>query len=397
MIIRPRVKGFICTTAHPAGCLRRVEEDIACAQGAPGTSGPRRVLVLGASGGYGLATRVAAAFGWGADTVGVSFEREATEAKVGTAGHYNTVAFDRLAADKGLRTASINSDAFSNEGKARTLELVRETFGGEPVDLVVYSLAAPRRTDPATGEAYSSVIKPIGGVFTGKNVDTATGAVSEVSLQPATEEETAATVKVMGGEDWLLWMQVLSEAGLLAEHCVSLAFSYIGPDKTHAIYKDGTIGQAKLDLEAKQREIDALLAPLGGKAYVSVNKALVTQASSAIPVVPLYISLLYRVMQDVGSHEDCQKQMNRLLHRLYPSALTGDFSAIPTDKAGRLRLDDWEMRPEVQAEVDARWQQVTGENIEALGDLEEYRKDFLRIFGFGLEDVDYEADISPIL
>lgn len=371
-----------------------MEEDIAaaCSRGRLG-NGPKRVLVIGGSSGYGLACRVTAAFTYGADTLSVAFERPPAGEKTASAGWYNSQSFDALAAREGLRGVTLNGDAFSSEMKEQTLEQIKELFAGGQADLVVYSLAAPRRADSLTGESWRSVIKPVGAPFTEKNIDVWTGAIAPVDITPADEEETAATVKVMGGEDWLDWLKMLRDAGALAQGCATVAFSYIGPEKTHAIYKNGTIGKAKEDLERRALEIDALLAPLGGKAFVSVNKALVTQASSAIPVVPLYISLLYRVMKDAGLHEDCQAQAQRLFERLYERP-SGDWGGVPVDEAGRIRLDDWEMRPEIQAEVDRRWAGVTTQTLPELGDLPGYRADFLRLFGFGLNDVDYGADIS---
>jgi enoyl-[acyl-carrier protein] reductase/trans-2-enoyl-CoA reductase (NAD+) len=383
MDIKPRIKGFICTTAHPEGCLRRVEEDVRLAKsGGVSSEGPKRVLVIGASAGYGLACRVTAAFTYGAETLGLSLEREKIGTKTASAGWYNNEAFAGLAAREGLRAETINGDAFDPVVKAETVSKARAFFSGGQADLVVYSLAAPRRIDPASGESWRSVIKPVGAPFTGKHVDVWTGEVSQVTLEPAADEEIAATVKVMGGEDWLDWIKALKEAGALAEGCRTVAFSYIGPAKTHAIYKNGTIGKAKEDLERRCEEIGGLLSPLGGRAFVSVNKALVTQASSAIPVVPLYISLLYRVMKDAGLHEGCQAQAQRLFERLY-----ADGGA--TDEAGRLRLDDWEMRPDIQAEVDCRWALADSGSLAELADLEGYRADFLRLFGFGLDEGPY--------
>lgn len=382
MDIKPRIKGFICTTAHPEGCRRRVEEDaaVSAAERKP-AGGPKRVLVIGASAGYGLACRVTAAFAYGAETLGLSLEREEGKGRTASAGWYNNAAFAALAGDAGLRCETINGDAFDPAVRAAAIERCRAFFTGGQADLVVYSLAAPRRADPVTGESWSSVIKPVGAPFTGKNIDIWTGAFSEVTLHPASDAEIAATVKVMGGEDWLTWIKALQTAGALANGCRTVAFSYIGPEQTHAIYKDGTIGKAKEDLERRAEQINALLSPMGGQAYVSVNKALVTQASAAIPVVPLYISLLYRVMKDAGLHEDCQAQAQRLFARLYPAS-----GAVETDENGRLRLDDWEMRPDIQAEAARRWGIVNADNVAELADLEGYRADFLRLFGFGPED-----------
>ncbi|MCL2030992.1 MAG: trans-2-enoyl-CoA reductase family protein [Oscillospiraceae bacterium] len=377
MDIKPRIKGFICTTAHPEGCLRRVEEDVrlARADAPPSHPGPKRVLVIGASAGYGLACRVTAAFTYGAETLGLSLEREESGNRTASAGWYNNEAFAALAARGGPRAETLNGDAFDPSVRAETAEKARAFFTGGQIDLVIYSLAAPRRTDPATGESWRSVIKPLGAPFSGQHLDVWTGEVSRVTLEPAAEEETAATVKVMGGGGWLDWIETLTAAGLLADRCQTVSFSYIGPEKTHAIYKNGTIGRAKEDLEHRCADINALLASRGGRAFVSVNKALVTQASAAIPVVPLYISLLYRVMKDAGLHEGCQEQAQRLFSLLY-----GD--ALKTDEAGRLRLDDREMRPDIQAEVDRRWTLADTASMPELADLEGYRADFMRLFGF---------------
>lgn len=388
MIIQPKIRGFICTTAHPAGCAKHVEEQINYVKSKPGLSGPKNVLVIGASTGFGLSTRIAAAFGAGADTLGIYFERPADGKRTASAGWYNTAAFTRAAREAGLVAENINGDAFSDEIKAEAMARIREKFG--QVDLVIYSLAAPRRTDPRTGVTHSSVLKPIGRPYTGKTVDPNTGQVSEVTLEPATEEEIRGTVAVMGGEDWRMWMDALLEAGLLAEGAQTVAYSYIGPEVTHAIYREGTIGRAKDDLERTAREIDGKMAAIGGRAFVSVNKALVTQASSAIPVVPLYISLLFRVMKQKGLHEGTIEQMYRLLaERLY----AGGEPAV--DEAGRIRIDDWEMREDVQREVAEWWPKIGTDNLADISDIEGYRADFLKLFGFGLDGVDYEADVDP--
>ena len=390
MIIQPKTRGFICTTAHPSGCEQNIVEAAERAKTLDG-SGPKNVLIIGASTGYGLACRVAAAFGYGAATVGVSLERPAAGNRTATAGWYNTQALEKLAAAKGLTAVSINGDAYSQEIKQETIDAVREHLG--KVDLVIYSLAAPKRTCSVTGQTWSSVIKPIGQIYNSKTVDFHTGQVSDVSVTPATNEEIEGTVKVMGGEDWLMWMQALSAAGVLADSVQTIAFSYIGPSMTHPVYKDGTIGRAKVNLEEKAVEISNMLASIGGRALVSVNKALVTQASSAIPVVPLYISLLYRVMKDNGLHEDCTAQMIRMYERLYAAENAG--AALPLDEEGRLRMDDYEMQPEIQAEVLSRWEKVSSENLAQLADLDGYRNDFFALFGFGVDGVDYELDVQP--
>ena len=388
MIIAPKIRGFICTTAHPEGCAKHVAEQIAVVKSRGLIeNGPKKVLVIGSSTGYGLSSRIAAAFGANAATIGVFFERPGEADRTATAGWYNTRAFELEAAAAGLYARSFNGDAFSYAVKAEVIAAVKADFG--QVDLVIYSLASPRRTDPKTGEVYKSVLKPIGETYTNKNLNTTTGVVNEVSIEPAEGDDIEQTVAVMGGQDWELWTDALLEAGVLADGVQTVAYSYIGPEVTWPVYKNGTIGRAKEDLERVQRALDAKLAPLHGKAWVSVNKALVTQASSAIPVVPLYISLLYKAMKAEGTHEDCIEQMDRLLRdRLY--------NANPQpDEAGRIRIDDWEMAPALQALLDERWKLVNTENFAELGDFEGYQSSFLRLFGFGLSGVDYSADTDP--
>jgi enoyl-[acyl-carrier protein] reductase/trans-2-enoyl-CoA reductase (NAD+) len=390
MIISPKVRGFICTNAHPEGCAKHVAEQIAVVQNrGPIANGPKKVLVIGSSTGYGLASRIAAAFGSGAATIGVFFERPGEDGRTATAGWYNSAAFEKEAAAAGLYARSFNGDAFSDALKDEVIAAIKADLG--QVDCVIYSLASPRRTDPKTGEVYKSVLKPIGEVYTNKNLNTSSGVVNEVSIEPAQGDDIEQTVKVMGGEDWEMWLDALQAAGVLAEGVQTVSYSYIGPEVTWPIYKNGTIGKAKEDLERVQRALDAKLAPLKGKAWVSVNKALVTQASSAIPVVPLYISLLYKVMKAEGTHEDCIEQMDRLFRdRLY--------SGNPQpDAEGRIRVDDWEMAHAVQESVDARWKEVNTENLNELGDFEGYQSSFLRLFGFGLEGVDYGADTDPVV
>jgi enoyl-[acyl-carrier protein] reductase/trans-2-enoyl-CoA reductase (NAD+) len=388
MIIAPKIRGFICTTAHPEGCAKHVAEQIAIVKSRGLIeNGPKRVLVIGSSTGYGLSSRIAAAFGANAATIGVAFERPGSADSTATAGWYNTRAFELEAAKAGLYARSFNGDAFSDAVKKEVIDAVKADLG--QVDLVIYSLASPRRTDPKTGEVYKSVLKPVGESYTNKNLNTTTGVVNEITIEPAEGDDVANTIAVMGGQDWELWTDALLEAGVLAEGCQTVAYSYIGPSMTWPIYKNGTIGKAKEDLERVQRALDAKLAPLHGKAWVSVNKALVTQASSAIPVVPLYISLLYKVMKDEGSHEDTIEQMDRMLReRLY------NGNPQP-DEAGRIRVDDWEMAPQVQDVVAERWEQVNTENFQQLGDFSGYQSSFLRLFGFGLEGVDYSADTDP--
>jgi len=387
MIVKPKIRGFICTTAHPDGCAKHVAEQIETVRSrGPIEGGPKRVLVIGSSTGYGLSSRIAAAFGSGASTIGVFFEKPGSERRPGTAGWYNSAAFEREAAAAGLYARSFNGDAFSDEMKREVIEAIRADLG--QVDCVVYSLASPRRVHPKSGETFKSVLKPIGAPYSNKTLDTASRRVEPITIEPADEEEVAATVAVMGGEDWEMWIDALHEAGVLAEGVKTVAYSYIGPELTWPIYTKGTIGAAKEDLERACRQLDDRLAPLGGKAWVSVNKALVTQASSAIPVVPLYISLLYRVMKDAGTHEDTIEQMDRL----FRERLATDPQP---DAQGRIRLDDLEMDPAVQAEVASRWERVDSDNLAELGDPDGYDSSFLRLFGFGLDGVDYAADTDP--
>ncbi|WRS28023.1 enoyl-ACP reductase FabV [Oscillospiraceae bacterium MB08-C2-2] len=391
MIVKPKMRGFICTTAHPEGCAANVREQVAYVQGQKPIDGPKRVLVVGSSTGYGLASRIAASFGCGAESVGIYFEKPGSGNRTASAGWYNNQAFEQEAQAAGLTAVGINGDAYSKEVKEQAIQAIREQLSGGQVDMVIYSLASPRRTDPETGETYSSVIKPLGQAFSGRTVDFHTGVVSDVTIEPATQEEKEGTVAVMGGEDWLLWMQALKGAGVLAPGCCTVAYSYLGPVITHAIYKDGTIGKAKEDLEEKCRAIDQMLASFEGKAFVSVNKALVTQSSSAIPVVPLYISLLFKVMKEKGTHEDCIQQMYRMLERLFAQE-PGDWEAVSVDEAHRIRLDDWEMEPGVQDEVARLWGEITTENLAEHTDIAGYRSDFYRLFGFGRTELDYEKD-----
>jgi enoyl-[acyl-carrier protein] reductase/trans-2-enoyl-CoA reductase (NAD+) len=390
MIIKPKVRGFVCVTAHPAGCAAHVGEWISHVK-SKGTiaNGPKKVLVVGASTGYGLASRVTAAFGSGAATLGVFFERPSEEGRTATPGWYNTIGFTQAAHAAGLYAKNINGDAFSNEIKALALETIRRDLG--QVDLVIYSLASPRRTDPQTGTVHKSVLKPVGAPYTNKTVDTDKGIVSSVTIEPANEAEIADTTAVMGGQDWELWIQALLDAKLLAPGAQSVAYSYIGPEVTWAIYKNGTIGLAKNDLERAAKHISGLLAANGGgKALISVNKALVTQASSAIPVVPLYISILYKIMKAQGTHEGCIEQMQRLFAtQLYAPG------GPKVDEGGRVRVDDLEMVPAVQAAVAQIWPDVTTENLPALTDIAGYRTEFLKLFGFGLPGINYEAEIEP--
>ncbi len=388
MIIQPRTRGFICLTAHPDGAHQAVKNQIEYVKSKGEIkNGPKKVLVIGASTGFGLSSRITAAFGSGASTIGVFFEKPASEGKMGTAGWYNSAAFEKEAHAAGLYAKSINGDAFSDEVKKETIELIKKDLG--QVDLVVYSLASPRRTHPKSGVAYASVLKPIGQPFTNKTVDFHTGVVSDITINPVeNDEDIANTVAVMGGEDWKFWMEDLKAAGVLAEGVKTVAYSYIGPELTFPIYRNGTIGQAKNDLEATVPVLNDLLKDLNGTSYVSVNKALVTQSSSAIPVVPLYISLLYKVMKAKGTHEGTIEQMQRLFaYRLYT-----ENGEVALDEAGRIRVDDWEMADDVQAEVAKLWNQISTENLSEISDIEGYRKEFFNLFGFELDGIDYEKD-----
>jgi enoyl-[acyl-carrier protein] reductase/trans-2-enoyl-CoA reductase (NAD+) len=374
--------------AHPEGLRRYVSDHIAYVREKGGFQGPKNVLIIGSSAGYGLATRIACAYGAGAKTLGVAFEKPASAKRTATVGWYNTHAFEEQAHADGLVAETFFADAFSHETRAKVITRIRELMG--KVDLVVYSLASGVRTDPDTGEQWRSALKPIGNTYRSRAVDAMKGEVHEVEIEPAGEEETFATVKVMGGEDWELWIDALLEAQVLAPGALTLAYSYIGPEVTQAVYRDGTIGKAKEHLEATSGALNAKLAAIEGKAFVSVNKALVTRASSVIPAVPLYLSILFRVMKEKNIHEDTIAQMYRLFtERLYAGG------EVPVDELGRIRLDDWEMREDVQAEVAQIWPEVTTENIASMTDIEGFRSDFLHIHGFGYDSVDYDADIEP--
>jgi enoyl-[acyl-carrier protein] reductase / trans-2-enoyl-CoA reductase (NAD+) len=389
MIIRPKIRGFICTNAHPQGCAANVAEQIAYVKSQPAiTNGPKNVLVIGASTGFGLASRITAAFGCGANTLGVFFEKPPTETKTASAGYYNTAAFDSAARAAGLYTHSINGDAFSHACKQQVIEQIKQDLG--KVDLVVYSLAAPRRTDPA-GKTWSSVLKPIGQSVTQKSLNTDKEEVSEVTIEPATEEEIAGTIKVMGGEDWELWMDALTQGDVMAEGCKTIALSYIGDRITWPIYGKAAIGKAKEDLDRAVGEISQTLAPLNGQAKVAVLKAIMSQASAAIPIMPLYMSILFKVMKDQGTHENPIEQ----LYRLYSECLYSDEPRL--DEKGRYRVDEKELDPAVQAKVTDLWERVTTENLNELTDFAGYRAEFARLFGFGLANVDYDADVSPIV
>jgi len=390
MILKPKVRGFVCVTSHPEGCAAHVQEWITHVKSkGPLTGGPKKILVIGSSTGYGLASRVAGAFGSGAATIGVFFERPSEEGRPATPGWYNTIAFTEAAHAAGLYAKNVNGDAFSDPIKQQVLDLIRADLG--QVDLVVYSLASPRRTHPKTGAVHKSTLKPVGTSYTNKTVDTDKGIVTTVTIEPANEQEIADTTAVMGGEDWEMWMNALSDANLLAPGAQSVAYSYIGPEVTWAIYKNGTIGLAKNDLERAAKNVDSLLKLKGGgRAFISVNKALVTQASSAIPVVPLYISILYKIMKAAGTHEGCIEQ----IYRLFATHMYNGHSP-KFDAAGRVRIDDWEMRPEIQNAVREIWPRVTTETLAAETDIAGYRTEFLKLFGFGLAGVNYDAETEP--
>lgn len=388
MIIQPRVRGFICTTAHPVGCAKHVQEQIDYIKAQPKFSGPKNVLIIGSSTGYGLASRIACAFGAGSKTIGIAYEGAASDKRTASAGWYNTAAFENAAVAENLYAKSINGDAFSNEIKKQTIDLIKQDLG--QVDLVIYSLAAPRRTHPDSGEVFSSVLKPVGETYHNKTVDPIRGIVKDVAIEPAEGDDIKNTIAVMGGEDWEMWMQQLAEAGVLADNVTTMAYTYIGPGITHDIYKEGTIGEAKKHLQATADKLNDELAAKGGRALLSVNKALVTQASAAIPVVPLYISILYKLMKAKGTHEGCIEQMYRLLQdRLYSGKELND------DDAGRARLDDWEMAGDLQADIMKVWPEVNTESLEELTDIAGYRHEFYKLFGFQVEGVDYEADVNP--
>lgn len=389
MVIEPKIKGFVCTTAHPLGCEAHVKEQIDYVKSKELIpQAPKKVLVVGASTGYGLASRITAAFACGADTLGVFFEKEAAGKRTASAGWYNSAAFEKFAKAEGLYARSINGDAFSDEIKDITIKALKENFG--KVELVVYSLASPRRQHPKTGEVAKSVLKPIGKNITDKTLDTDRSVIKEVTLEAATQEEIDDTVRVMGGEDWEMWLDALIAADVLADGCKTVAYTYIGDKITWPIYGEATIGRAKEDLDRAARAITKKLQPKSGAANVCVLKALVTQSSSAIPIMPLYISLLYKVMKEKGGHEGCIEQIYGLFaNRIYA---TGN---VETDDKNRFRMDGLELRPEIQREVEAAWGQITTENLYELTDFKGYKEEFLKLFGFGLSGVAYDADLDP--
>lgn len=385
MIIEPRMRGFICLTAHPDGAAQNVKNQIAYIKSKGPIAGAKKVLVIGASTGFGLASRISSAFGSDAATIGVFFEKPPVDGKTASPGWYNSAAFETEAHKAGLYAKSINGDAFSDEVKKQTIDLIKQDLG--QVDLIIYSLASPVRMHPKTGVLHRSVLKPIGQVYANKTVDFHSGNVTNVSIEPCAGDDIENTVAVMGGEDWAMWIEALKAENLLAPGVQTIAYSYIGPALTEPVYRKGTIGKAKDHLEATAFSITKELESIHGKAFVSVNKALVTQASSAIPVIPLYISLLYKIMKAEGIHEGCIEQIQRLYQdRLF----TG--KAVPVDEQGRIRIDDWEMRPDVQAKVADLWEQASTENLAKIGDLAGYRKDFYNLFGFDFPEVDYAAE-----
>ena len=392
-IIKPKIRGFICTTTHPVGCEANVKEqiDYTKAQG-PIANAPKRVLVVGASSGYGLSSRIAAAFGGGAATIGVFFEKPGTEKKPGTAGWYNSAAFDKFAKQEGLYSKSLNGDAFSHDAKQKAIDLIKQDLG--QIDMVVYSLASPVRKLPDSGELVRSSLKPIGETYTSTAVDTNKDQLIEASVEPATEQEIQDTVTVMGGEDWELWINALNDAGVLAEGCKTVAYSYIGTELTWPIYWEGALGKAKMDLDRAANELNQTLAAKGGSANVAVLKSVVTQASSAIPVMPLYIAMVFKKMREEGVHEGCMEQIYRMFtQRLYQA----DGSEPAVDSERRLRLDDLELREDIQQHCRDLWPQITTENLTELTDYNEYKAEFLKLFGFGVDGVDYDADVNPLV
>lgn len=388
MIIQPKIRGFICTTAHPAGCHQVVADQVDYVKAQGQFEGPKNVLVIGASTGYGLASRIVATFGGKANTIGVFYEKEADDKRTASAGWYNTAAFENLAHSENYYAKSINGDAFSHEIKQRTADLIRQDL--KKIDLIIYSLASPRRVHPETGQIYSSTLKPVDKAFSSKTVDAFRGEVKEVTLEPASEEDIANTIAVMGGEDWEMWMDFLKKENLLAEGVTTVAYSYVGPEQTYPIYKNGTIGKAKDHLRLTAKKLNQTLASLHGRALLSVNKAVVTQASAAIPVVPLYISLLFKMMKEKGTHENCIEQMTRLFKDFLYSS-----QPFACDKEGQIRLDDLEMQNDVQAKVAEAWPNITTENISQLADLEGYCHEFYRLFGFNANGVDYNTEVNP--
>ena len=387
MIIKPRVRGFMCITSHPVGCENNVVEQINYIKRQEPIAGPKRVLVIGSSTGYGLSARITAAFGCGAATLGVFFEKPGTERKPGTAGWYNSAAFHKHADASGIYAKSINGDAFSDEVKQRAIDTIKADLG--QIDLVIYSLAAPRRQHPKTGEVFNSTLKPVGKDISMRGINTDKETIQEFSLEAASEQEIEDTVAVMGGEDWQMWLEALGNAGVLAKGAKTTAFTYIGEKMTWDLYWDGTIGQAKKDLDTKVISIREALAESGGDARVSVLKAVVTQSSSAIPIMPLYLAMLFREMKADGSHEGCIEQ----LYRLFTEGLYAETPRF--DEEGRLRMDELELRPEIQAAVAQSWAKISTDNLRQLTDFAGYKHEFLALFGFDIPGIDYEADVNP--
>ena len=390
MIIQPKIRGFICTTAHPVGCEQAIQQQINYVKSQNKINGPQHALIIGASTGYGLASRIVATFAAGAKTLGVFFEKEADEKRTASPGWYNTAAFEKLATQENYYAKSINGDAFSQAIKKHAADIIREDFG--KVDLIIYSLASPRRIHPITGQVFSSALKPIGQSFTNKTIDAFRSEVKDIRLDPASDEEITNTIAVMGGEDWQMWLDFLGQENLLANKVMTVAYSYIGPPITYPIYKDGTIGKAKNHLKMTAEKLDKQLRPLQGRAFIAVNKAVVTQASAAIPVVPLYISLLFKIMKAKGTHEGCIEQMYRLfkdhLYAIHP----------PTqDNERYIRLYNFEMQTDIQQQITALWPQVTPENLAQIADLQGYCDDFYQLFGFNLPSVNYQTEVDPIV
>ena len=399
-VIKPMIRSNICINAHPIGCAQDTRNQIAYVlkqkaekgikSAKEGGYAPKSVLVLGCSTGYGLASRIAAAFEFGADTIGVSFEKEATETKAGTPGWYNNLTFDTEAKKAGLKSVTFNMDAFSDECRKAVIDEAKKL--GMKFDLVVYSLASPVRTDPDTKVLYRSVIKPIGKPYGGASLDMMTGKITVTEVQPAEGDDIPNTVKVMGGEDWERWINQLSAAGVLAESVRTVAYSYIGPKYSHPIYRDGTIGEAKKDLEARASNINKALSAIGGNAYVSVNKGLITRSSAVIPVIAQYLGCLFKVMKEKGTHEGCIEQMERL----FTQRLFTEDKKVPVDSENRIRIDDWELAADVQAKIDEYMAKITPENVTEYIDLEGIRHDFLMINGFDVPGVDYEKEVEKM-
>ncbi len=389
MIIKPKVRGFMCITSHPLGCDANVKEQIDYIKKQQVFDGPKRVLVIGASTGYGLAARITAAFGSGASTLGVFFEKPGSEKKTASAGWYNSAAFHKYASSESLYAKSINGDAFSDEIKQKVIEIIKADLG--QIDLVIYSLASPRRQHPKTGEVFNSTLKPIGKDVTLRGINTDKEEIQEFNLSAASEKDITQTVAVMGGEDWSLWLKSLNDAGVLAEGASTSAFTYVGEKATWDLYWNGTIGRAKQDLDKKVKDISKMLAPINGTARVAVLKAVVTQASSAIPIMPLYLSLLFKAMKKKGTHEGCIEQ----LYRLYTECLYSETPRL--DDVGRLRVDELEIQPEIQDELSNAWSNITTENLHELTDFKGYKEEFIKLFGFGVSDINYDAEVDPVV